>query len=174
MKIVVNDTNIFIDLYECGLLGDFFKLPYTFHTVDLVLNELKNKEQRSAVDIYVNAGILFCKNNSPEELSEIVKYMFEFGESGNLSLTDCSVLFYAKTLGNAKFLTGDRALRQRSEKEGLDVSGILFVFDELVRIGIINETIAAQKLELLKLKNKRLPKTEIEERIKIWRMNEVE
>ena len=28
MEIIVNDTNIFIDLHSCGLLDSFFKLPY--------------------------------------------------------------------------------------------------------------------------------------------------
>ena len=32
MEIIVNDTNIFIDLHSCGLLDSFFKLPYKVHT----------------------------------------------------------------------------------------------------------------------------------------------
>ena len=36
MEIVVNDTNIFIDLHSIRLLDQFFELPITGHTVDFV------------------------------------------------------------------------------------------------------------------------------------------
>lgn len=49
MEIIVNDTNIFIDLYSCNLLDDFFMLPYNIHTTDFVMNELKEDEQRKVV-----------------------------------------------------------------------------------------------------------------------------
>ena len=34
-KIVVNDTNIFIDLYKTGLLEEMFSLPWEIHTTRL-------------------------------------------------------------------------------------------------------------------------------------------
>ncbi len=40
MEIVINDTNIFLDLYDIGLLDDFFQLPIRVHTVDFVINEI--------------------------------------------------------------------------------------------------------------------------------------
>lgn len=45
MEIVVNDTNIFIDLHSIGLLEQFFELPIKVHTVDFIVNELINSEQ---------------------------------------------------------------------------------------------------------------------------------
>jgi len=36
-KLVVSDTNIFIDLIGMGLLGDFFLLPFDISTVDFVI-----------------------------------------------------------------------------------------------------------------------------------------
>ena len=41
--LVVNDTNIFIDLISVDLLDDFFNLPIGVHTTDLVLNELTDE-----------------------------------------------------------------------------------------------------------------------------------
>ena len=38
-KLVVSDTNIFIDLIHMGLLGDFFLLPFDITTVDFVIRE---------------------------------------------------------------------------------------------------------------------------------------
>jgi hypothetical protein len=40
-RVVVNDTNVFIDLYSIGLLEEFFSLPWEVHTTNLVMLELK-------------------------------------------------------------------------------------------------------------------------------------
>ena len=61
MEIIVNDTNIFIDLYSCNLLDDFFMLPYNIHTTDFVMNELKEDEQRKVVTKFRNSGQLTIK-----------------------------------------------------------------------------------------------------------------
>lgn len=45
-KLVVSDTNIFIDLIRMGLLGDFFLLPFEISTVDFVIRELKKTGQK--------------------------------------------------------------------------------------------------------------------------------
>ncbi len=47
--IVVNDTNIFIDLMSVDLLDDFFRLPIEIHTTDFVLNELTDESQHNAI-----------------------------------------------------------------------------------------------------------------------------
>ncbi len=41
MIILVNDTNIFIDLLEIDLLESFFQLQYEFHVTDLAAAECK-------------------------------------------------------------------------------------------------------------------------------------
>lgn len=38
-RIVISDTNIFIDLWTMRLLGEFFMPPFEIHTVDMVLAE---------------------------------------------------------------------------------------------------------------------------------------
>ncbi len=45
MKILVNDTNIFIDLHSVGLLEEMCRLPYEIHTVDLVVAEIADADQ---------------------------------------------------------------------------------------------------------------------------------
>lgn len=49
MDIVVNDTNIFLDLISVGLLDVVFKLPIKFHTVDYVIAEIADDMQRKSV-----------------------------------------------------------------------------------------------------------------------------
>ena len=52
-KIVVSDTNIFIDLIKLDLLGDFFSLPWDIHTTDFVISELEIPEQKAAVMAFI-------------------------------------------------------------------------------------------------------------------------
>ncbi len=66
-------------------------------------------------------------------------------------------------------VSGDGLLRKTAINNGVDVRAILFIFDELIRLGLINSHIAADKLELLSQTGSRLPKFECEERLKRWR-----
>ena len=66
-------------------------------------------------------------------------------------------------------LTGDRRLRRYAEEQSIEVHGILFIFDELVKHDIISTSMAADRLEELFAINARLPKAEIRERINRWR-----
>ena len=88
--------------------------------------------------------------------------------SGNLSIPDCSVCYYARK-HNVPMLTGDRRLRKYAEAQSIEVHGILFLFDEMVRFGVVSPAIAAAKLEKLMQLNARLPKSEISQRICLWR-----
>lgn len=42
-------------------------------------------------------------------------------------------------MASARLLTGDKTLRTRTEGEGILVSGVLFIFDELMEHGIITQ-----------------------------------
>ena len=71
-------------------------------------------------------------------------------------------------MGSARLLTGDKTLRKRAEGEGINVSGILFVFDELVNHNIISPKDAAAHLAELSETNVRLPKEEVAKRLEQW------
>lgn len=58
MDIVVNDTNIFIDLYSVGLIDAFFNLPFEVHTVDFVVNEIEDEQQSLLVNQLIDNGRL--------------------------------------------------------------------------------------------------------------------
>lgn len=45
-KIVVNDTNIFIDLFNVDLLDEFFSIPWEVHTTRFVMLELLREGQQ--------------------------------------------------------------------------------------------------------------------------------
>ena len=166
-KIVVNDTNVFIDLLDVGLLDDFFRLPWEIHTTDFVMWELLREGQRDAVNEFENNGLLHVASFDFEELQKIDKLYKRFNTKTNVSLTDCSVWYYAKQ-NNYILLTGDRKLRSSATNEGVEVRGIMYVFDELVDTGAISFVVASEKLAMLKKINPRLPKDEIDKRLKMW------
>lgn len=166
--IVVNDTNIFIDLISVDLLDDFFLLPIGIHTTDFVLNELTDESQSDAVQRHVSLKHLTVKRYSGTEVAEIVS--FQATCHNNVSIADCSVWLYAKNNGYT-LLTGDAKLRSSAQKSGVTVCGILRIFDMLVEeFGIISPNIGAERLELLYKINNRLPSREIESRIRKWRL----
>lgn len=169
MIVVVNDTNIFIDLYKTALLDVFFQLPYEFHTVDFVIHEIQDKAQRGAVDQYVAVKKLFVKDFAPQELAYIQQIKERAGH--HLSFTDCAVWQYANENGYT-LLTGDKPLRSYALSSGTAVHGILFVLDQLVEHSIIGKEEAAQKAEALLLINGRLSKKIFLERIERWKNSE--
>ncbi|MBR2261967.1 MAG: type II toxin-antitoxin system VapC family toxin [Paludibacteraceae bacterium] len=167
MDIVINDTNIFLDLYDVDLLDTFFQLPVQVHTVDFVVDEIKQPAQQHVIQNLISRGALVVKSFSPKSLDEL--FLFHDLCRGNLTLTDASVIYYAQSIAGCRILTGDRQLRNRAEERGIIVSGILYVFDLLVEHRLISPPEAAQKLEDLFKINTRLPKQEIETRIEMWK-----
>lgn len=165
MEIIVNDTNIFIDLHSIGLLSALCDLPFDVRTVDFVVNEIKDKAQAESVAALVGEGKIKVESFNMDELSEIIEEHSTV--SGNLSVPDCSVCYYARK-HSATLLTGDRQLRKYAEGNNVTVRGVLFIFDELVAQNIIDAGTAAQKLRELTNINVRLPKSEIDKRIKNW------
>lgn len=166
MKILVNDTNIFIDLHSVGLLEEMCRLPYEIHTVDFVVAEIADADQRRIFDELVARGEISVDGFTADEVIEIVEE--HSSVSGNLSIHDCSVCYFARK-HNVPMLTGDRRLRRYAEEQSIEVHGILFIFDELVRHDIISTSMAADRLEELFAINARLPKAEIRERINRWK-----
>ena len=167
MEIVINDTNIFLDLYDIGLLDTFFRLPIKVHTVDFVVNEITRPNQAQAIQQLINNGMLVVKDYPATDIPDLLQFNVECG--GNLTLTDSTVIYYAKSLTDCRILTGDRQLRNRAEQRGIKASGILFVFDQLVELGLLPHAEASRKLATLFRINSRLPKGEVEARIEKWK-----
>lgn len=166
MKILVNDTNIFIDLHSVGLLEELCRLPYEIHTVDFVAAEIEDADQRKIFDELIDGGGIFVDGFTADEVIEIVEE--HSAVSGNLSIPDCSVCYFARK-HQVPMLTGDKRLRRYAEQQSIEVHGILFIFDELVKHGIVSTAIAADRLEKLFTLNARLPKSEIRDRLRRWR-----
>lgn len=162
MDIVVNDTNIFLDLMSVGLLDASFRLPVKFHTVDSVIYEIIGKEQKAKVAALIRSGDLYVKEFDESEFREIIE-LYE-NRNNNVSVADCSVWYYAKK-NDYRLITGDGKLRSSATADGVIVSGVLYITDMLVDHGIVDKEDMAVKLKELYKVNKRLPQRLIEERI---------
>ena len=159
MEIVISDTNIFIDLWNIGLLERFCELPFSIRTTDFVVGELKTQGVRDAIMQLSRAGKITVKTFKSHEYGDIMAL-----QDKNLSFQDCTVLYYALR-GEYKILTGDRNLRTVAERHGLEVSGIIYVMDEMLRHGILSNDGYIEKLKALLESNHRLPMKEIMKRI---------
>lgn len=165
MQVVVNDTNIFLDLINADLLDEFFQLPYDVHTTDFVISEIIEPQQSFIVQEFIENEKLYVGVFSDSDLVEISNIQ---DLNKGLSFEDCSVLYYSKR-NKYSILTGDRLLTKIACNDGLDVRGVLFIFDELVAKAIISKSTAATKLELILNMGTRLPKNECDSRIQGWR-----
>lgn len=166
MEIVVNDTNILIDMHTAGLLDYIRQSNVRFHTVDLVIEELnRSPYKRPLLEELAKEGVLYVAENTAEELAEIVSLHSAYSINTNLSFVDCSVMLYAKKHGY-RLLTGDKKLRNHAVDEGVIVSGLLWVIDLFVKEKLVLAQEIAEKLKLLLNKNSRLPKKLVEEKIR--------
>lgn len=65
-------------------------------------------------------------------------------------------------------LTGDNALRKAALQEGIEVHGILWLIDEMIKRGIITKTEGCRSLKLMANGNQRLPYNDVTARLKEW------
>lgn len=164
-KVVVSDTNIFIDLISMGLIGDFFLLPFDISTVDFVIRELKKSGQKDVVMEFEARKKLTVFKFSESEIEDI--FNLKMSAKGNVSFQDCSIWYCAKKM-SACILTGDRTLTTRARADEIEVRGLLYVMDQIVTNGIIPPKLAAERLRELTKENKRLPEKSVEEYTLKW------
>ncbi len=166
-KIVVSDTNIFIDLISVNLLDGFFSLPWEVHTTDMIMKELKDSAQKAVVEVFCQRGCLKVSSFEGSELIELARMRNQALKSSNASIQDCSVWKLAKNLG-CSLLTGDNRLRKVVQKDDVEVHGILYLFDKMLEHQVINHEMATVRLQSLANINTRLPKDEIDKRLELW------
>ena len=109
--------------------------------------------------MFQNASFVFINTKSCSKIWLCLR-----NQDKNLSFQDCTVLYYALN-GDYKLLTGDRNLRVIAERHGLQVSGIIYVMDELLHYDILSKEEYITKLKALLESNHRLPTKEIMKRI---------
>jgi len=168
MRIVINDANILIDLIHLQMIHLLFELKHLeLKTTDFVFEELETP-QRAILQIFIDQGTLEILESEEKDLENIFNLL---NKTSGLSFEDCSVWYFAK-INNGILLTGDGKLRKQSSQDGIEVRGILFVFDELLKAGLITFDLALLKLDELYQINSRLPIKAKIERIEFWSREE--
>lgn len=164
MRIVINDANILIDLIHLQMIHLLFELKHLeLKTTDFVFEELE-RSQKAILQIFIDQGTLEILESEEKELENIFNLL---NITSGLSFEDCSVWYFAK-INKGILLTGDGKLRKQSSQDGIEVRGILFVFDELLKAGLITFDFALLKLDQLYQINNRLPIKAKIERIEFW------
>lgn len=166
-KIVVTDTNVFVSLLNVGLLDVFFQLPWEIHTTDFLMSDLLREGLKDNVAQFVKGNLLHVATFDFDELLKINNLYNRTGIDKKLSLSDCSVLFYAKQ-NNFALLACDNRFLNPSKKENVEVRSIMYVLDRLVESELISSESALNSFRLLKEYNLMIPQLEIEKYLKLW------
>lgn len=168
LSIVITDANILIDLIKLDLSSVLFESEiFEFKTTDFVFEELYEEQKESLVS-KIEANQLKILESNEADIVEI----FEMKEKAlSLSVEDCSVWYFAAKLEGI-ILTGDAQLRKHSGASGLEVHGVLYLFDQMLLNDLITCETAIHKLKGLYEINRWLPKREVEKRLKKWRKEE--
>ncbi len=170
IKIAVTDANIFIDLFNLGLIKSFFNFEFEIHTTTSVLFELYIQQQE-VLHAYQSVGRLVVHNLKEEDFIEI--YNSSYPKS--LSEADKSVLYIANKI-DACVLSSDKTLRNFAKNQEIEYHGMIWIFDKFVESATLTPREAASKLNQLVefnflFRNNQKLVGEIEKRLKIWSSN---
>lgn len=158
MKLLVTDTNIFIDLIRLGKCEEFFELNMDIHTTQFVCHEL-NSKQKEELKSYIDNEKLNVKSFTVVEMTEIEE-MDISRSSVAKRIADRSVLYYAEKM-NGILVTGDKKLKNEAKDRGLKTCGTIWIIDQLYYQGLIGLRETVDLLESIKDINPFLPKEEI-------------
>lgn len=166
IPVAIQDANVIIDLANSELLIKVVKeLKYKFCITDLVLTEITEPLNAiTAMNNLIDEGLIEIISFNPDDIVGIMSLDQNYP---SLSIQDSSCLFYG-IKRNALILTGDKALRKASAKEGVKVKGTLGLLDDLVLNQIITKTEAHVALTKIVTLNQRLPKKECDKRFELW------
>ena len=164
MRIIVEDTNIIIDLFNVGLLQFCKKMDIVFHTTEFVIKEIKRPEQRSTLKGLISNEELKMVVFNIEEMLQLANLEEECRSTNNLSTADCSVVLLAERLG-CRLLTADQKLVHFAQSRGLETSEFLWLTDKMVEKGIVSPKDMVEYLNRYLETNKRAPEKEVNERI---------
>jgi len=103
--------------------------------------------------------------SSPEDELEVQKLRRKYPKPSN---ADLHALLHARLM-SAPLVTGDGDLRDAAETEGVDVSRILWLLEELIKDSLIHPRRAAQALEVMKEQGARLPVEACQQCLRLWR-----
>ena len=162
--VIINDTNIWIDLKLTNIIEKVFLLPYELAVPDILYNdELKDMDG----ELLEANGIKIIEMTN----DEVVETAERSGMTNRVSFNDLTTLVVAKSRGYI-LVTGDGNLRKIAKSENVELRGTIWLIDEMVSNNILDIGEAALICKKLLELKRRLPKEELLSRINKW-MEEV-
>lgn len=159
--LLVSDTSVLIDLER----GDL--LPVAFATgVPMVVPDLLYVKELEPYNgaYYLSLGLQIL-TLQPDEVSFA---QFVKNERKPLSLPDCFALSCARRQDHV-LLTGDGPLRAAAKNYGVEMYGLLWLLDGLAESGAATHATLHEGLTKISQGPRcRLPKAEIQKRLKVW------
>jgi len=162
MKLVLTDVSVFFDLFEVQLLAEFFGMEWEILTTEIIYDEILEQDQQEEFAKWRRSNLLTVIEFNGDEIEQIRLMKTKLR---NRSIADKSLLWKAKDL-SAPLLTCDARLRKEAEHQKIEVHGSIWVIEKMNLNGVISNTKAIDKLELLKEINIRLPEKRINDLIK--------
>lgn len=163
--VVVNDASCLIDLRKARLLHLLVRLPYQL-VIPLPVRESELIRFTPQEWALLDTGIATF-DLPPERVAEAFAVKTEFPK---LSANDCFCLVTTRCYDGAILLTGDRLLRGVAADDGRRVHGVLWVIDELKRLGMCGDDILAMALEIWRDDpTVRLPAAQLARRLALFR-----
>ncbi|HRF80263.1 MAG TPA: hypothetical protein PL070_09255 [Flavobacteriales bacterium] len=157
MKLVITDTNVFIDLMNVDALAAFFALGFEVHTTDFVINELDTYQQAQLLPLRGSGQLKVARFTDSE-----VKTFEVMPTKVTIQFTDRSVVFLATQL-KGMILSGDGNLWKECKARKLDVHGSIWVIEQIWTKRLLTPVACMERLDDLKKTNSRLPKEKIDE-----------
>lgn len=164
MRALIKDACIIIDLIEGSMLDAWAMLKLDAYVPDLVLLEI---EQRSLLDPYFQSQAFHLLSLSAKDL-EAVERRMKTPEAKGLSDQDMACLHLAEDR-DMILVSGDGLLRKRAESRGIEVHGTLWLMELMVERETLLPLAAADKLEHLLSKGRRLPEVDCQRLLAQWR-----
>ena len=158
-KVLVTDTNIWIDLDNGEILKEVFLLPYQFLTPDLAVPELISPDWETLHALGLESQGL--DSASMQDLLTIRQV------HKSLSVVDLASYLLAK-VSDLSLVTGDRHLSDFAQSQGLTVHGVLWILDEIVETRVLASNLVAESLMKIINLGARLPKEECRKRLERW------
>lgn len=164
MELIVDDTNILIDLANIGLAPFCRNMGITFHTTEFVINELKDKSQYACIEPLLLDGTLVQDTLEGAALAEFAILYQQYHAISNLTPTDCSVMVLAEA-HHCRLLTNDQKLLRQARQRGIETNGLLWLTDRMVEQGIVTPMQMIDSLQRLMSTNLCAPRSLILARI---------
>ena len=129
MRIVVSDSSCLIDLRKAALLESFLKLPYEFLIPNTLFDDELLKFTAAQKKALIRGGlkVVDVPGDGVLRAQAIVQ------SAPRLSVHDGFAFVLAESHPGSILLSGDEALRTLATTHNVEVHGVLWVIDELLR-----------------------------------------